>query len=70
MYGQKVSCYGFILQVYQNELEEEYDFSDFVDTFPLFRGKGSRVLEEDSNQEAGYLKVSIAMRGSMDHCKH
>ena len=43
--------------MYRHELEKEYNFSDLVETFPLFRGKGSR--EETTEQVVGYLKVSI-----------
>ena len=48
-------CY---MQVYPHELEKEFmNFTDFVSSFPLFRGKGLRDEEDESSHVVGYLKV-------------
>ena len=46
--------------MYSTEVEEQFGFfTDFADTFPLYRGKGSRDPDESEGQVCDYLKVAI-----------
>ena len=50
------------IQMYTKELEEEEpfnNFTDFAETFPLYRGKGSRDPDESEGQCCGYLKGAV-----------
>ena len=53
--------------VYNHELEEQFDrFADFVQTFALFRGKGSRDPEDRSGEPVGYFKGSLKVYPVLD----
>ena len=46
--------------MYSTEVEEQFGFfTDFADTFPLYRGKGSRDPDESEGQVCGYLKGTV-----------
>ena len=46
--------------MYSTEVEEQFGFfTDFADTFPLYRGKGSRDPDESEGQVCGYLKGAV-----------
>jgi hypothetical protein len=46
--------------IYPGELEKEFnDFTDLVQTFALYRGKGSRDPEEQAGQPVGYFKGAL-----------
>ena len=48
------------LQIYPNDLEESFNkFEDLAQTFPLYRGKGSRDPEELEGESVGLLKGSL-----------
>ena len=48
------------LEVYDCELEESYNnFTDFVQTFALHRGRGSRDPEDKMGQPVGYFKGAV-----------
>ena len=49
-----------LFQMYSTEVEEQFGFfTDFADTFPLYRGKGSRDPDEAEGQVCGYLKGAV-----------
>ena len=46
--------------MYDTEVEEQFGFfTDFAQTFPLYRGKGSRDPDESAGQVVGYLKGAV-----------
>jgi len=50
------------IQIFSTELEEQppyNNFTDFAETFPLYRGKGSRDPDEADGQCCGYLKGAV-----------
>ena len=48
--------------IYPSELEKAFNtFTDLVQTFALYRGKGSRDPEEQEGQPVGYLKGALAI---------
>ena len=48
------------LEYYRGELEDAFDgFTDLIQTFPLYRGKGSRDPEEHAGQPVGYFKGTL-----------
>ncbi len=50
------------LVVYPGELEDAFNrFIDLAQTFPLFRGKGSRDPEELAGEAVGYFKGTVKM---------
>ena len=49
-----------LLKVYPSELEESFNyFTDFIQSFALHRGKGSRDPEEGRGQPVGHFKGSL-----------
>ena len=52
------------MMIYPGELEKAFnDFTDLVQTFALYRGKGSRDpdLEEQEGQPVGYFKGALTI---------
>ena len=48
------------MMVYHSDLETVFNgFTDFVQTFPLYRGKGLRDPEDKDGQPVGYFKGSL-----------
>lgn len=69
LWGQNQQC--FLLQLYNKELEAEFgNFSDWVNTYELFRGKSG---EEDGPKEerfVGKFKVSQIFRFEASLSRH
>lgn len=56
------------MQIYDKELEEFFNhFTDLLQTFPLYRGKGSRYPEDPKGEAVGYFKVSPDTESSITY---
>ena len=56
------------MMIYPGELEKAFnDFTDLVQTFALYRGKGSRDPEEQEGQPVGYFKGALAIYEADSH---